>query len=95
MEERFFQKHDTAALAYTNDQDISNQRTVILYLAKKIGVNILSGRSIMNVSLPIRVFEPRSFLEKTGKDFSNTPYFLEKAYACSDPLERFKWISAW
>jgi len=95
VKDREFEKHDTAALAYLNDQHISNQRTVILYLAKKIGVNILSGRSIMNVSLPIRIFEPRSFLEKTANDFSNTPYFLEKAQACSDPLQRFKWISTW
>ena len=47
----------------------------------------------MNVSLPIKIFEPRSFLEKTAADFAYSPFFLNKAYAATDPLERFKIIT--
>ena len=45
-------------------------------MAKSIGVNLLTGRSIMSVSLPIKIFEPKSFLEKMAVDFSLAPYFL-------------------
>ena len=76
LTEKEFRRHDVAALAYTNEEHISDQRGVILYMARSIGVNLLTGRSIMNVSLPIKIFEPRSFLEKMAADFSLTPYFL-------------------
>lgn len=46
----------------------------------------------MNVSLPIKIFEARSFLEKVAKDFAYAPYFLDQAYFIKDPLERFKLV---
>jgi hypothetical protein len=49
----------------------------------------------MNVSLPIKIFEPRSFLEKTAQDYSYAPYFLDQAMLLKDSMERFKLISAW
>lgn len=77
LKEHDFVRHDTAALAYTDQELLVEQRRVIIYLAKKIGVNILTGKSIMNVSLPIKIFEARSFLEKIAKDFAYAPYFLD------------------
>ena len=90
MEDRDFRPHDSAALAYLNEEHISNQRGVILYLAKKIGVNLLTGNSIMNISLPIKIFEPRSFLEKVAADFTFAPYFLDKSVDMADPFDRYK-----
>jgi hypothetical protein len=58
LEERHFVPHDSAALKYTDDEYISSQRGVLFHLVKQIGLNILSGKSIMNVSLPIKIFEP-------------------------------------
>jgi len=49
----------------------------------------------MNVSLPIKIFEPRSFLEKVAKDFAYAPYFLNQAYFIKDTLEWFKLIVSW
>jgi len=46
------------------DQDLmSKQRSVMTFLIKTVGSNIMSGKSIMNVSLPINIFEPRSMTE--------------------------------
>ena len=95
LESRDFKPHDSAALAYLNEDAISAQRGVILYLAKKIGVNLLTGNSIMNISLPIKIFEPRSFLEKIAADFSYAPYFLTKAHENEDPFIRYKWVISW
>jgi hypothetical protein len=50
-------------LEFINQDVIKKQRSVLTYMLKKIGTNLLSGRSIMNVSLPIYVFDPRSLLE--------------------------------
>lgn len=66
---RDFDFGDHAALNYLNEENVKNQRGVLLYLAKKIGVNLLTGKSIMNVSLPIKIFEPKSHLEKVAGDF--------------------------
>jgi len=49
----------------------------------------------MNVSLPIKIFEARSFLEKIAKDFAYAPYFLDQAFFIKDNLERFKLMTAW
>ncbi len=50
-------------LTFKNKDIIEKQRAVMGYLIKKIGSNLLSGKSIMNVSLPINIFDVRSHLE--------------------------------
>jgi hypothetical protein len=50
-------------LIFKNSQIIEKQRAVVSYLVKNAGLNILKGKSIMNVSLPINIFDCRSLLE--------------------------------
>jgi hypothetical protein len=50
-------------LIYKKKEVIEKQRAVVGYLMKKIGANLLTGKSIMNVSLPINIFDVRSLLE--------------------------------
>ena len=59
----FIKTYGTEGLEYINQEELKKQRGVITYLIKKIGTNLLSGKSIMNVSLPINIFDPRSALE--------------------------------
>jgi hypothetical protein len=51
------------SLVFKNKEVIDKQRAVVGYLIKKVGMNILSGKSIMTVSLPINIFDVRSHLE--------------------------------
>ena len=51
------------ALVFRNKDIIDRQRSVVGYLIKSMGTNLLSGKSIMNVSLPINIFDVRSLLE--------------------------------
>ena len=51
-------------LEFIDQETIRKQRGVLTYLIKKIGINLLSGKSIMNVSLPIHIFDSRSMLEQ-------------------------------
>jgi hypothetical protein len=61
--EDFERTPGTEGLTFKNKEVIEKQRAVVGYLMKKIGVNLLSGKSIMNVSLPINIFDVRSLLE--------------------------------
>jgi hypothetical protein len=49
----------------------------------------------MNISLPIKIFEPRSFLEKVAADFALAPYFLDRAGEMTEPFDRFKQVVTW
>ncbi len=55
--------YGTEGLEYINQDILKKQRSVMTYMLKKIGANLLSGKSIMNVSLPLNIFDPRSVLE--------------------------------
>ena len=52
---------------------------------------MLTGISLTNVSMPVRVFEPRSFLERVT---DNWAFFdlLEAAADCKDPADRLRLI---
>ena len=59
----FERKEGTEGLVFTNKEIIDKQRAVMGFLIKKMGTNLMSGKSIMNVSLPINIFDVRSHLE--------------------------------
>ena len=50
-------------MIFTNTTVIEKQRAVAGYMIKNIGLNLIKGKSIMNVSLPINIFDTRSILE--------------------------------
>lgn len=78
------------------DQDITEkQRGVIKHILSKVGANILSGSGIMNVSLPINIFDERSLLEVFAHQCRLAPYFLEKAGVEEHPIEKLKLTTAW
>jgi hypothetical protein len=59
----YIKTHGSAGFEYINQDVIQKQRSIITYLLKKIGANILSGKSIMSISLPIYIFDHRSLIE--------------------------------
>ena len=78
------------AIVYMNDEFIDKQRNLFSYFLKKIGNNILNGKSIMNISLPIFLFDCRSLLELWVWQNAFCDEFLTKAGNTVDPLERIK-----
>jgi hypothetical protein len=78
------------------DQDIlEKQKTVLSYLLKKIGNNLITGKSVINVSLPIYIFDARSLLDTFAYDYRLAPHFLDKAATCTDNLERLKLVTSY
>jgi hypothetical protein len=50
-------------IKYLNTDLIGRSRAVAGYLIKNIGNNLIKGKSIMNISLPINIFDNRTLLE--------------------------------
>ena len=51
----------------------------------------MAGKNIVGVSLPVRIFEPRSTLERMLDAWCTAPLYLTKAARCNDPIERMKY----
>jgi hypothetical protein len=56
-------------------------------MIKRVGSNIIQGRSVMSISLPIEIFESRSFLERMARGYGYAPVYLEKATKIKNVLE--------
>lgn len=63
-------------------------------MVKQLAVNIMRGLTITHISLPVRIFEPRTSLHRIADLFSFVPKYLRRASESSDPTERFKNVVA-
>ena len=79
-------------LYFLNKLINSNQRKIVSFMLKKIGKNLIQGKSLMSVSFPIDIFDSSTFLQRIAKQFTYAPYFLEKTFENFDnlPLIQFK-----
>jgi hypothetical protein len=81
------------ALKFTDHDCIEKQKGIITDIITKIGSNILTGNGIMNVSLPIRIFDERSLLEVFAHQCCLAPHFLEKGALEDTPLDKLKHVT--
>jgi hypothetical protein len=54
----------------------------------------MEGKGIIGLSLPVKIFEKRSMLEKICDLFSTGPIFLTRAGQTDDKIERIKNVIA-
>jgi hypothetical protein len=81
-------------IEYINHEVLEKQRNVLSYMLKTMGTNLLNGKSIMNVSLPIGLFDARSTMETYAYNNKLAPNFMPKAIESSN-LERMKLFTAY
>ena len=62
-------------------------------LLKEAGTKLMNGKSLVGVSLPVRIFEPRTMLDRCLDGFHTYPYYMNKAADTSDTIERLKLLS--
>jgi hypothetical protein len=57
-------KHDmkNGGLLFINQKKMDDQKNVIKFILSKIGKNLLSGKSILSISLPVDIFVAKSNL---------------------------------
>ena len=74
-----------------NQEVIDKQSGIIKEVITQLTKCIWSGTA-MSLSLPIRIFEPRSMLERYTDWFAFAPDLLGKAGTCQDKNEAFKYV---
>eukprot|EP00347_Sterkiella_histriomuscorum_P010009 403339035 len=77
-------------LKCVNERILEKQKGVVKSVISQAASNVFSGQSIIGISLPVRIFEPRSLLERICDWYGFAPIFLKKAAQEQDHLERFK-----
>jgi hypothetical protein len=75
---------------YFATEPSTTQRAVIAAFVRKVGIQVLQGADLTKVSLPIEVFEPRSFLERLPLELLHAPRLLNAAASARTNLERFQ-----
>lgn len=81
-------------LVHRDAELISKQRKAIFQLMKSVGSNLLHGKSIMNVSMPVTIFDKATLLQRSASDYIYAPIYAEKMYATADPIEKMKYAIA-
>jgi Oxysterol-binding protein len=59
---------------------------------QKSGKSLMSGKDILNVSLPVQLLEPISLVERICDLWCTGPHFLRLAVFENNPLERLKYV---
>lgn len=83
-------RYKAGGMLCNNKEDMAAQKGVAKDLLASFGSNLLHGRSLISISLPVRIFEPRSFLQRIPDAWAFAPVFLSRAALAADPVERFK-----
>jgi hypothetical protein len=76
-----------SSLKFVHTGKLNKQKEVLKFLLRKLGANLIAGKSILDIPLPVSIFEKRSNLERFAISFTLAPYFLERAAQMKDPLE--------
>ncbi len=95
IRKNFMKDYGTQGLEFINQELLKKQRGIMTYMIKKIGTNLLNGKSIMNVSLPINIFDQRSILETFAYANIYHPIFFSKLDETISNLDRMKILSAY
>ena len=89
-----FRIRKTGELKLINEEIKEKQKGVILDILKKATALIIERKSFVNLSLPIRIFEPRSQIERICDAFHFFPHYMGLAVQTQDPAERIKLLLA-
>lgn len=80
---------------FTDQEEIRQQRKQMWTFVKSIGASALQGQDLTKVSLPVIIFEPRSFLERVADNWTGIETLLYKAAQMNhDPVGRLQHVCA-
>ena len=79
----------------TNENIINEQKKIFKSVLTMMKNNLLSGGSILNISLPVNIFKRESHLVSIGRDFCYAPVFFDRVGVNIEPspLERVKYAT--
>lgn len=88
----YIKSKEEPGLIFTNEEEKSKIERGVAWLLKKLGSNIISGQSIMTISLPVFLFDKRTLHEVFCYEHRAAPFYLSHAAYCTDKFERMKWV---
>ena len=80
-------------LLYIDEEKKSIIYRTVKYLVEKLGKNILHGKSVLNISFPVFIFDKRTLQMAFAYEQQFAPLYLTKAYFSKDKIERLKWVT--
>ena len=86
----YVRKPNEEGLVLTSTFQIENQKRTMSFLIKKIGKNMLKGQSVMNISLPVYIFDKRTMLQVFAYELKEAPYLLAKAFYIKNDIQKLK-----
>lgn len=90
-----FKQNKRGGLVFQDREALKKQQGVFKEVMMQVGSQLLQGKLAVRISLPIRIFEPKSLLERVANGWNYAPTVLKKAaLSGSDPLERMKFVMA-
>jgi len=66
-------------LVCTDQEAMERQKGVLVDVVKQLAVTLLKGLTIAHISLPIKIFEPRSSIQRIVDLWSFAPKYLQQA----------------
>ena len=86
---------EKSGLLYINEEGKNIGYRAIKYLIAKFTKNILQSKTILNISLPVFMFDKRTLQMGFAHEQKLAPIFLTKAAFCKDKFERLKWVTTY
>lgn len=60
-------------------EELKSQEGIVLDLMKSAGKQLMEGKNVVGISLPVRIFEPRSTIERICDWWAFGPIYLTRA----------------
>ena len=77
-----------------NQDDIKAQDGLLTEMISTAGKALFEGKSLVALSLPVRVFSPMCSTERLPDSWSAGPVYLKRAAMTDDKRERFRYVTA-
>ena len=85
---------EKAGLIYINEEGKNIGYRAVKYLINKFTQNIMKSKSILNISLPVFMFDKRTLQIAYAHEQKLAPLLLTKAAYSKDKFERIKWVTS-
>ena len=82
-------------LLYIDEEKKKIIYNTVTYLVSRLGKNILHGKSVLNISFPVFIFDKRTLQSAFAYEQRLSPLYLTKAFFCNDKIERLKWVTTY
>jgi len=86
---------EKSGLLYINEEGKNIGYRAVKYLIAKFTRNILESKSILNISLPVFMFDKRTLQMGWAHEQKLAPILLTKAAFSNDKIERLKWVTVY